>query len=334
MVIPFVRSGMPVVAPTYQFRATAPEITYSDYDQLAFVSGNARMTRPHIDDAVHLNDEMPAGRIRFRTSSPTITLGLLYLNIIAVGPYNLIGIVLVNGVVAQQFSPTASSGNEHIEVPVALGASADRLVEVLLPYGNAMDFVGLSIEPGYTISPAAPRPTKRLAIHGDSITHGYYTTRVDKTYPYLLNAALTDYQVINMGFASHILQGSDGTGLGQMGCDGIVTVIGANSAGGSGAQAEFQALFANIRAIQPTVPIIAVTLFYTTGPGNDTYFETFRQSLRNAVAAMADPNITLVEGPSLIGHTSASFYDGLHLSDQGASEVATNLAPILSSVLP
>jgi lysophospholipase L1-like esterase len=98
--------------------------------------------------------------------------------------------------------------------------------------------------------------------------------------------------------------------------------------------ADYTAYLNNLRASNPSTVIYCITPLwssYTAADyGGTIELESYRQQIRNAVAAINNPLNVLVEGESLVSNSSGDFYDGIHPNDAGAQQMATALGAIMT----
>jgi len=144
-----------------------------------------------------------------------------------------------------------------------------------------------------------------------------------------------------MGFGGEPTVPSDGTAVGLLNGSIVTIAIGTNDFGQSKPLATFQsdydALLDSVRALQPTVPIYCVTPIWTTldafQNGQGLYLSTYRQAITQIVQqrAIADPNLHLIDGLTLVPHDTGYYVDGVHPNDSGFALYASNLVARLSS---
>ncbi len=314
-------------------------ITYSDYANVTISPTAAVFARPLLSGSPFSNDN-PGARVRFRTDATDATATLNYNGLHTDLNQNSTGVVLVDGVISSTF--TFSSRPGTVSVPlVTLGPAAFRTIEIVMPYADSVDFQGLTVNAGAAFQAISPRPPIRYVAYGDSITQGFNGSDATKNYSWQIGTS-KNWSVINMGFGYREATASDGTSIAGLGGDIFSVLLGVNDAIGGKTAAQFQAdytsLIANIRLLQPDVPIYAITPLFTTAPyGGDALIPQYRTAISNLVQNGNDPNLHLIDGLSLIPGIDGSNYttwmpDGIHPNDAGFQLIAQNLAPQLNVV--
>ena len=324
------------------------KITYSDYVHMEFVPSPlepsaklARFDRIYDMPSKGYRWDNPGARIRFRTDATSVK-ALLYFNDLHVSTSarNSNGLCLVDGVGKPEWSfhtKATDVKREPETVAVALssvGAAGFHDYELILPYGDSVDFQGLEINPGARFEAPAPRPAIRYLAYGDSITHGFTASSVDKSYAYLV-AQKNGWQVVNLGLGGRISNASDGKVIAALKADVISVFIGVND-WQCGVPLEryrsnMMAFFDAIRAEQPSTPIYYLTALWVAPSWNPQAqvadLESYRKVAREVVAARKDANLHLVESLDLIDH-DITFFDAtpVHPNDRGFAQMGERLA--------
>lgn len=285
----------------------------------------------------------PGAAIRFSSDAASVT-ALLYYNDkhISTSARNGVGIFRIDGQTVGTFntSTTATVRPTEMVSLVMTPASSGGVhqYEIVLPYGDSVDFQGVRIASGATLTaPTTVAPSIRYLAYGDSITHGFTASRTDRTYAYRL-AQSKNWQLVNMGLGGRGSTASDGTVVAQQNADVITILMGGNDWQGQRPLATYKAnmtaMLANIRSLQATVPIYLITPLWVAPdwPGKAGFtenitLEEYRQQLRDIAASLNDPNLHLIEGSSLIDHDKAYFDPVLvHPNDAGFAQMAERLA--------
>jgi len=223
---------------------------------------------------------------------------------------------------------------ETLAVEIAAPAPGQHEYEVILPYGDSVDVLGVTVEDGARFETPAARPAKRLVAYGDSITHGFTSSEVTKSYAFLL-AQKMNCQIVNMGLGGRGAAPAEGNLIAARGGDVVSVLIGVNDWQGGrkleGFKANFEGFIKNLRDKQPTVPLILVTPLWVPEswkPASATTpLEEYRKVIRECVAGLNDKNIRLVEGPDLIDHEEKYFDKvAVHPNDAGFAMMAERLA--------
>lgn len=302
---------------------------YSDYCSVSVTSARARFSRPTVDGQ-GLENTSPGARVRFITNSDTFTVLLQYTNLLNFGNYNGFGVILANGVVVASFGREKGSAGPF-GVYVNLGSVASRTIEVVMPYCASVDFLGLNLPAGSTLSPPAARPTTRWAAGGDSITQGFFATQINTTWGEVL-ANAKGYQYINHGYGGRQCQAADGTTLANIGATMFSYMIGYNDFAAQLALATFKANFTsfvnNFRAVSVGAKLYCITPIYSTST-NTLTLEMYRQQIRDALTTLGNSLNVLVEGLTLMTNNANRLVDGIHPNDLGASEIAASLNSIV-----
>lgn len=312
-------------------------ISQSDYCAIATKNTTkVSLIRPIVDgqDYEFYN---PGARIaRFRTDSSYMGIRLNYTELYTrTDTYNATGWILVDGVEFQSFSQVIApvSGVTTSQLIEVVAGKQWKTIEVIMPHGISVDFVGVDLEAGCSIAPAESRTgLPRYVAIGDSITHGYTASSVIKTWPYLL-AKMKNWQLINVGYGGRPLVIADGTVLGNQNPDVASYLIGYNNFVVQTALATFKSNYItfinNFRAVKPLVKLYCITPTWTANTNTLTP-EMYRQQIRDALTTLANPLNILVEGLTLATNNVSSFTPDPHPNDVGSLEVATALSALVS----
>jgi lysophospholipase L1-like esterase len=304
-----------------------PRISFSDYAHVEVTASHARFDRIITNSAWGLGWDNPGARIRFRTDAASLSAQLTSTAMHTLQTHNGTGLILVDGQTPGTFNAPASGA---LAVPLSSPSSGFHDYEIVLPYGESVEFNGLTINGSAGFATPTPRPATRWVAYGDSITQGFHASALSATYPWLIGKA-KDWEVVNMGFGSRQANAGDGIAVRSLSGDVITVLIGVNNALGETPITSFSTAYEgfldNIRAEQPDVPIFAITPLWVnvTGWPKAVTLELYRQAIRNIVTAANDPNLHLVEGPDLIPGEAQYFQDGLHPNTAGFALMAANL---------
>lgn len=291
----------------------------------------------------------PGARIRFRTDATTIAARLNYSELHqSKTARNGIGVWSVDGVFKPEWSfrsrdQAVRRGPETVEVILSNGiAGGFHDFEIVLPYGDSVDFAGLKVNPEARFEPTRARPAIRYVAYGDSITHGFSASAVNKSYPFLVGQA-KGWETINLGFGgrSSFPAPTDAAVITSLKPDVVTVLLGVNDWNGGVSLAVYrknmEAFLDNLRAAQPETPVYLLTPLWVgpgwNPPGKKTELENYRQVLRDIAAARGDPNLHLIEGTELID-PDLSLFDRvpLHPNDAGFVMMAGRLAQKLNSL--
>ena len=311
-------------------------ISYSDCVHVEVSPVSAIFDRL-IDAASGIRWDNPGARIRFNTDARTVTASLFYDARHNHPARNGNGTFLIDGKVAGHYTSQARPGAVRVSLQGADDGKA-HLYELILPYADSVQFNGLEVSAGAKFFDVPPRPKTMWLAYGDSITEGYLSSDPTANYPSQVGDA-KHWQVTNMGFGGRQATGSDGLILADMPADIVTVLMGANDAIAGKTPEVFKAdvgqVVANIRAQHKNVPIYIITpLCVPAGGWNnlEAKLEPLRAALRVFVAAGADKNLHLIEGPDLIPHEVKYCQDGLHPNDEGFRIMAANLCAALPDI--
>jgi lysophospholipase L1-like esterase len=288
-----------------------------------------RFLRP-IDDSggYNLRAVAPGARLRFASNATALEFGLKFTDFARTPDSNTATLILVDGVAHTSFASDTANGTPSTKkVSLSFNDATPRLIELVWPYGDSLDFLYLRTNAGATVSKPTARPTRKICLIGDSISQGFFASSVASGWAFQLGAQ-TDSQVVNMGYGGSPAQLGDAQAV-PADCTTIIYAMGFNNAYAGQSAATFQSIIAaNLQAMRtkvPTVPIYAASPIYSTALNLAAY----RTAMQNAVTAANDPDIHYVNGLSLMTNAANRLVDGIHPNDLGASEIATSLAAAL-----
>lgn len=318
------------------------EIHYSDYVAMETqADGSIRFNRIIDPSAGGYRWDNPGARVRFRTDARSLMVRLRYSEAhssrTARAP---IGVFFIDG--RTQPDWTFSSHAREIVRPaelrdIALPAPKVRGFHdyaIVLPYGDSVDFVGLSVNQDARFEEPAPRPRTRFVAYGDSVTQGFTASDIAHTYVYQ-TADARGWQMVNLGIAGRTSHVADAEVVGQANGDIVCVLIGVNDWQNGVPPQDYartmDKFFAQLRAIQPDAPIYAVTPLWVHPDWKPQLarfpLESYRAELRAVTASRHDPRLHLIEGPDLIDH-DLKYFDpvNVHPNDAGFAQMAQRLA--------
>lgn len=324
----FSGSGVTSTAPA-QYLPNNAAFNYSDYCSVSVNSAFARFSRPTADGQ-GLENANPGARVRFVTNADSLTILLQYTNLLNFSSYNGFGVVLANSVVVATFGRESGAAGP-VSVYVSLGSVVSRTIEVVMPYCASVDFLGVNLPAGSTLTAPAARPATKLVAGGDSITQGFFASQVDKTWAETL-ANAKGYQFVSHGYAGRQCQPADGTAIANLGGSMFTYLIGYNDFAAQLPLATFKANYlsflANFRAVSVNAKLYCITPIFSTNT-NTLTLEMYRQQIRDALTSVGNSLNVLVEGLTLMTNNANRLYDGIHPNDTGAAEIAANLNAIV-----
>ena len=288
-----------------------------------------------ITEAYNFKYCSPGTRVGFNTNSLSVKINVFYNFLVTPSAArNYVGVVLADGVEVATFTnPSTNTASATVETLVTFGSVATRKIEIIWPYGDGMELVNVKVVSGSTVTIASARPTNKLLLLGDSITHGFYASKVTASWAYLL-CGLKSVQMISEGYGSLRTVGSYGTSSATgSGAYAVTVALGYNDFGAQIALATFQTAYqlilTNIRAALPSAKIYVITPIYSTST-NTIPLSDYRTYIGNAVTAVGDVNTVLIDGLTLMTNNSNRLADGIHPNDTGSAEIATALAAIIT----
>lgn len=325
----FVGSSAGGATPPVQYTPDNASFNFSDYCAVSVTSARARFTRP-IVDGQGLETVNPAARARFVTNAASLVVHLQYTDESLIGADNGTGLILANGSVVQSFTRGPGDAGP-LNVLVPLGSVSSRTIEVLMPYGASVEFLGVSLPSGSTFSAPSARPATRYVAGGDSITQGFFASGIAAQWAHKL-AVAKSYQLINAGYGGRVCVASDGTALANLTPTVASYLIGYNDFAAQIPLATFKANFTAFvnafRAVNATAKLYCITPIYTTTVLPLTIAQ-YRTQISDALTTLGNALNVLVDGLTLMTNNADRLSDGIHPNDTGAAEIATALTPIL-----
>lgn len=347
-------AAQPETAATRIIPAEDTSIGYSDYVHMEFVASPtgpgtklARFDRVLDIPGKGYRWDNPGARIRFRTDATHVK-ALLHFNElhISASARNSNGLYLIDGTTqpawtfrTKQVQPKRAPETVEVTMPAGL-APGFHDYEIILPYGDSVDFQGVEVNAAAQMQPPPARPARRYVAYGDSVTHGFTASAVDKTYPFLV-AQKNGWQLINLGLGGRASNVSDAHVVKTLKADVITVLMGVNDWQGVGPVERYRSnmngFFDALRSVQPAVPIYFVTSLWVppawSPKGQIADLEAYRQVAREIVAARKDPNLHLIEGLDLIDHDPALFDAvAVHPNDKGFAQMGERLAKQMERV--
>jgi len=282
----------------------------------------------------------PGARIRFRTDATRVRVLLRFNELhISASARNSNGIYLIDGATQPAWTfhtktTTPKRASEFVEVQMPAVSPGFHDYEIVLPYGDSVDFWSVDVNYAARMEPPPAPPAVRYVAYGDSVTHGFTASAIDKTYPYLV-AQKRGWQLINLGLGGRASNVSDAHVLKTLKADVITVLMGVNDWQGGGPVERYRknmmGFFDALRAVQPTVPIYFITSLHVppswSPKSQIADLEAYRQVAREIVLARKDPNLRLIEGLDLIDHDPKLFDPvAVHPNDQGFAQMGERLA--------
>jgi hypothetical protein len=350
--------GISYAPATVAVLPNAAAFNFTDYAaSIIQDAGKVRFTRP-ISDGQGFEFCVPGarGRVSVTLAAPgEVKLNFQYTGLVTrTDTYNDVGATYVDGNIYGTFScPVAHPFNGAHPVSAATTSlyltAGTHLVEWTLPYCTSIDFTGMSLPTGATYAAPAARVARKGMFFGDSITHGFNTSKSIASWPALVAAAKSS-QMLNGGYGGRGCSPADGTTWGAYGADFATYLIGFNNFypnGGSLAtfQTNIQSVLTGFRtasttAGKGTAKLYMMTPTYSTSDvgqggtyaGNSPTLEQFRGAIRAGITAVADPYVVLIEGASGGMPTGPSNIsaDGIHPTDASSITIANVVSAIVT----
>lgn len=324
--------------------ADDPRLEYSDYARKQVIRTPEGEPRVRFDRVLehdrNYNKDNPGARLRFRTDAKTITVHLFYNELhTSLTARNSVGVWRIDGRGRPewQFS-TKEKRTKRAPEKVSVLLPADGKFhdyEIILPYGDAVDVDGVEVNDGAKFAAPAPRPGYRVVFHGDSVTHGYTASRIDRTYSWLVGEK-KNWQIINIalgGIGSSSLQPA---AVASIPMDQLVMMIGVNDWQGGCPPAAYAAnvvkFLQEFRSRCPETPVTLITPLWV-GPKwqpQNAKFELpeYRKAVEQAVKQLADPRVKVIDGDTLVDHDAQKYFTpvAVHPNDAGFAQLAERLA--------
>ena len=174
-----------------------------------------------------------------------------------------------------------------------------------------------------------PRKTKVLWV-GDSITQGYGGLISSHTYVNVANRAL-GYEILNQGIGGYYYDAKVLKPLDDFQPDKIILAMGSNQFRWQNKKEFIDEYYKKLNEIYPNVPLLAVTPIWRELNDEDRkIFDECTQIIRSQ--AEKYPNLTIVDGLTLVPGCAQYFMDGLHPNALGMTIYGQNLANIIKQI--
>jgi lysophospholipase L1-like esterase len=307
-------------APSGVYDPTHPAFSYTDHVGVSVDTTRARFQRPL--SFANLQHAAPGARIRFRSEAPSLTVRMGFNGLLVTTHSDMVSII-VDGV-ATDYPTTGFPASFNKTLTFAKPAM--RNVEIIMPYyADGLDFFGVTQHPAYRLEACLPRPTEKLLVIGDSISEGAHATAACYSWSYLLAKKLK-MQIANMGYGgSRVIDHGSASYVSAINPDLIVVLLGLNDAVDGTAEATFKTRYTNVIngcLSGSTAPIYAVTPIWTNAAGS---IATYRTWIAQAVAAIGNYRVTVIDGLALCTNSIDHVPDGKHPNSSAHEVIADNL---------
>lgn len=295
-----------------------------------------RLTRL-LSDGNNWQKVTPGARIRFsitNTGYAEVKLEFEFTGLISNAYYNDVASVLVNGSQAIDFvGPNPFVAGQPLPIGsvfVVLRLPAGtHLVEILMPYLASIDFKGLYRAVGSSLSAASARTSQKAVFIGDSIVHGFFSSKTRNHWTHLL-CEQKSWQQVNLAYGQRSFEIGDFTVAASIGAGRTITNFGINNCFSGSSPASIQSAveqcIAAFRAVTTTQKLYYINLFDCTHPGLITTPSAARSAIAAAFAAVGGINDILIPGGTANGLPAASLSpDLIHPTDAMSSTIASVL---------
>jgi lysophospholipase L1-like esterase len=308
----------------------------SDYVTIAEQSAaTLRFLRTVPSGGYDFQNASPGSRVTFNTTATKIRISMFHNDLVRftgdINNYLSTGAILVDGVEVKTYKWDGAwneTGIVNIELSLASGSKA---VTIVWAYWTGFELRKIEVNTGATISAPTARPTAKLAVCGDSITHGSAASKTTTSWAYLL-AIAENKQLINMANGGDQANATHATYLAGTGASVVTYMIGYNNFAGQTSLASFQTAvqgwITNARTALPSAAIHVISPIYS--PNTDTItLAQYRSAVQAAELAAGDANTFYIDGLSIMTNNTNRLYDGVHPNDTGSAEISTNLAALV-----
>ncbi|MBQ8080747.1 MAG: SGNH/GDSL hydrolase family protein [Clostridia bacterium] len=216
---------------------------------------------------------------------------------------------------------------------IALPKGGKRVV-IFLPHLHEFCLRGLTVPPGAALAPVPKRPHTLLMI-GDSITQGIGALRASEGYAMQAALRLPEFEAINQSVGAIRYEADTLAPLPNT-PDLITVLLGTNSWSKDNT-ARFdesaQAFYSRLRALFPDTPTLILSpLKRMKGEGDRPSPDIFPESdlyARIARLCAPYPEMTVIDGWTLLDHDPDLFLDGLHPNASGMQQVSERLIRVI-----
>ena len=171
------------------------------------------------------------------------------------------------------------------------------------------------------------RKNEKVLWLGDSITQGYGPLRSAQTYVSVANRLL-NYDIINQGIGGYVYDKKSLMKMAGWTPDKIIVALGTNQFGCETMKDVEEYYETLIGIYGRAIPVLCVTPLWR-GDVPDG-LPTLKRFCKNVMAIAAKyPNITVVDGFTLVPHLPEYFLDNLHPNALGAEVYGRNLADVI-----
>lgn len=194
----------------------------------------------------------------------------------------------------------------------------EKKVLIYLPVDATLLIRNVEINDDFT--PA--KKGEKVLWMGDSITQGFGPLRSSQTYVSRANRVL-NYDIINQGIGGYIYDKNILTDMKGYRPDKIIISMGTNQFETENMEV-VEEYYVRLKELYGNVPVLCITpIWRGDKPGVEVMFEGFCQGIKKICEKYK--NITVVDGFTLVPHSSEYFLDNLHPNAKGCEVYASNL---------
>ncbi|MDA3925672.1 MAG: SGNH/GDSL hydrolase family protein [Kiritimatiellae bacterium] len=318
--------------------ATDARLEYSDFVNKEEVETTVVFDRTPLNHGRKYHLDNPGARLRFRCNSKTLSVDLTYeRRDDPVRAQNGTGVFLVDGSGREEwaFHRVDRKNRKPETVQVVLPADGTlHTYELVMPYADRVGVKAVICNKETVFMKPAARPALRCAFFGDSVTHGFTSSRVDRCYPYLVGT-IKNWEVVNLGLGGIATSPAYADQLAAIPMDRLVIALGVNDWQGGrnpeDVRKNTEAFLSRFRALKPDVPVTVITPLWvppTWKPKKAKYdLALYRSAIIHAVKEGTVKNVRVIDGNQLIDHDPVLFNRvAVHPNDKGFAQMAAQLA--------
>ncbi len=330
--------------------AASDFLQYSDYIYKEFITPKSgkgttiRFNRGYVLTGKGYGWDNPGARVRWKTNAKSITVRLVYTD--KHDPkraHNSVGAFYIDGVTKPEwtFMPAKSTPRPAGEVVFSLPAKSDgefHTYELIMPYGDSVDFAGIDVNDTATFQKPPARPKTRALFYGDSVTHGFTASEIRHTYPYLVSLQ-KDWELLNIAIGGQSSRSSpeDAGLLNKLEFDILVVAIGVNDWQGKRPPQEYRnnmkTFIEKIRKKNPETPVYIISPLWVADFWGKKIcakypLEDYRKELKELITQIQtnDANLFLINGDELIDHDEKLFDQiAVHPNDTGFVQMSSRM---------
>lgn len=296
---------------------------------------------------VHQNQrhlESPGARFRLRCNAKTLQIKLEFDLRPVKRSQNAVGVFLVDGKGKDQWFYERPKNTDQTTPEITIELPADGKMhdyEIVQPYAEALKIKSVVTDAETKFETPTARPGFRAVFFGDSVTHGFAASRIDRCYAFLIGE-IKRWEVVNLGIGGIAATTQYADQIGKINMDLLVLALGVNDwQGGRDPRQTGKIvvdLVKKIRTLQPETPIAIVTPLWVPAswhPQSAQYpLAQYRSGIADAVNVANLKNVTVIDGTALIDHRNELFDPvAVHPNDAGFAQMARRLAEKLTRVV-